>query len=305
MSSAKRYLVTGVKGQLVQSLVERAIGQTAIEIVTLGRPELDLARPEKIGGAVAAAGPDLIISAAAYTAVDRAESDEAAAFAVNADGPAALAEAAAQLHIPIIQISTDYVFDGSKTAPYVETDPVAPLGVYGLSKLRGEEAVAAANPNHAILRTAWVYSPFASNFLKTMLNVAKSRDDLNVVDDQIGNPTSAFDIADAVFSIAQNLLRSPDPSLRGIFHLTAQGEATWADFATEIFRLAAEQGGQSARVARIPSSAYPTPARRPMNSRLDCSKLRTNHKVSLPDWRLSTADVVTRLIKTDSAFGAS
>jgi len=301
MSAKRHYLVTGTQGQVVQSLVEKVAGNNEIELVALGRPKLDLARLQTIDEAVAAIKPDLIISAAAYTAVDQAESDEAVAFSVNADGPGVLAHAAAQLNIPIIHISTDYVFDGTKEVPYTELDPVAPLGVYGLSKLRGEEAVAAATKNHVILRTAWVYSPFGKNFLKTMLKVAENREELNVVDDQFGNPTSALDIADAILAIGQNLLRSAEGPLRGTFHMTAQGEGSWADFATEIFSVSKTNGGPSARVNRIPTSSYPTPAKRPSNSRLDCSKLLAAHNVLLPDWRLSTANVVARLVNSTSA----
>ncbi|WP_027486746.1 dTDP-4-dehydrorhamnose reductase [Allorhizobium undicola] len=295
MSGRKRYLVTGLQGQVVQSLIERAALHPDIEIVALGRPQLDLADPQTIAAAVSALSPQIIISAAAYTAVDQAESDEATAFVVNAQGPAALAKVAAQLDIPIVHISTDYVFDGSKPEAYVESDPVQPLGVYGRSKLEGELAVASATANHAILRTAWVYSPFGKNFLKTMLTLAKSRDELNVVADQHGNPTSALDIADAVLRVAANLLARPDAGLRGTFHMTASGEASWAEFATEIFRLSEQAGGPSCKVNPIPSSAYPTPARRPANSRLDCGKLAALHGVTLPPWRQSTATVVERL----------
>ncbi|MGG7519471.1 dTDP-4-dehydrorhamnose reductase [Allorhizobium undicola] len=295
MSERKRYLVTGLQGQVVQSLIERAALHPDIEIVALGRPQLDLADPQTIAAAVSALSPQIIISAAAYTAVDQAESDEATAFAVNAQGPAALAKVAAELDIPIVHISTDYVFDGSKSEPYVESDPVQPLGVYGRSKLEGELAVASATANHAILRTAWVYSPFGKNFLKTMLTLAKSRDELNVVADQHGNPTSALDIADAVLRVAANLLARPDAGLRGTFHMTASGEASWAEFAIEIFRLSEQAGGPSCKVNPIPSSAYPTPARRPANSRLDCGKLAALHGVTLPPWRQSTATVVERL----------
>ena len=296
MSDVKRYVVTGVAGQVVQSLVERAKADATVEIIPLGRPALDLGQPQSIESALRAAKPDLIVSAAAYTAVDQAESDEAAAFAVNADGPAELARVAKALGVPLIHISTDYVFDGSKNAPYNESDPVAPLGVYGRSKLAGEQQVAANTSDYAILRTAWVYSPYGKNFLRTMLRLAETRDELNVVDDQIGNPTSALDIADAVLAVGRNLLASNDAALRGVFHLSGTGEGSWADFATEIFRLSKLQGGVHALVGRIPSSAYPTPARRPANSRLDCSKLAKIHGVTLPDWRLSTEHVVKQLL---------
>ncbi|TDK39147.1 dTDP-4-dehydrorhamnose reductase [Rhizobium deserti] len=296
MTAPKRYLVTGLQGQVVQSLIERAAGHVDVELIAAGRPELDLSRPESVQSAVFSAKPDLIISAAAYTAVDQAESDESAAFAANAQGPDALAKAAARLGIPIVHLSTDYVFDGSKATPYTELDPVAPLGVYGRSKLEGEYAVASATDNHVILRTAWVYGPFGKNFLKTMLKAAESRAQFNVVDDQNGNPTSSIDIADALLAISRNIISLPDSALRGVFHMTAKGEATWADFAREIFKTSLANGGPSAHVTSIPSSAYPTPARRPANSRLDCGKLERAHSISLPDWHLSTASTVARLV---------
>ncbi len=229
--------------------------------------------------------PNVIVSAAAYTAVDKAESDEEAATVINGIAPGKIAEVAAALGVPVIHLSTDYVFDGSKSSPYLESDPVAPIGAYGRSKLAGEQAVAAATTNHAILRTAWVYSPFGKNFLKTMLKLAETRDSLNVVDDQIGNPTSSLDIADAVLTVASNLLASDDPALRGTFHMTGAGEASWADFAVEIFARSAQVDGVTAEVGRILSSAYPTPAKRPANSRLDCSLLEARHGAKLPDWR--------------------
>ena len=298
MTKVRRYLVTGLDGQVVQSLIQQAANDASVEIIAVGRPKLDLARPETITAPVMELKPDLIISAAAYTAVDQAESESALAHAVNGDGPSALAAAAAKLDIPIVHISTDYVFDGAKKTPYGESDAVAPLGIYGASKLAGEKAVAAATANYAILRTAWVYSPFGKNFLKTMLRVADGRDVVNVVDDQFGNPTSALDIADAVLAVSHGLLASPDPELRGIFHMTAMGEASWADFAEEIFRASSEIGGPSAHVNRIPSSAYPTPAQRPANSRLNCGKLLATHGVSLPQWQGSTQKTVAQIVQS-------
>lgn len=297
MSARKRMVVTGREGQVVLSLLERGAKHDRFEVIALGRPELDLSAPDTIEAALREARPDVIVSAAAYTAVDQAESDEEAATVINGVAAGKIAQAAAALGVPVIHLSTDYVFDGSKTAAYVETDPVSPIGAYGRSKLAGEQAVAAATPNHAILRTAWVYSPFGKNFLKTMLKLAETRDSLNVVDDQIGNPTSALDIADAVLTVASNLVASNDPALRGSFHMTGTGEASWADFAIEIFARSADAGGPTAEVGRIPSSAYPTPAKRPANSRLDCSRLADIHAVRLPDWKQSTANIVERLAR--------
>ncbi|WP_105430100.1 dTDP-4-dehydrorhamnose reductase [Neorhizobium sp. T6_25] len=297
MREPRRYVVTGLKGQVVQSLIENAIGQNEVEIIPLGRPELDLASPETIAATVEAARPDLIVSAAAFTGVDQAEIDRATAFAVNAAGPAELARVAKTLQVPIVHLSTDYVFDGSKLSPYVESDLVAPLGVYGRDKLVGERNVAAATEDHAILRTAWIYSPFSRNFLRTMLKAAETREEVQVVDDQIGNPTSATDIAEAIMVVGQNLLASNNPALRGVFHMAGTGAATWADFADEIFRISGANGGPSARVVRIPTSAYPTPARRPANSQLDCSKLYRRHGIVMPDWRGSVANVVRRVLQ--------
>jgi dTDP-4-dehydrorhamnose reductase len=297
-SARKRMIVTGREGQIVLSLIERGELDGRFEVIALGRPELDLSAPATIDAALRAARPDVIVSAAAYTAVDQAETDEEAAIAINATAAGRIAETAKALGVPVIHLSTDYVFDGSKASAYVETDPVAPIGAYGRSKLEGECAVAAATDNHAILRTAWVYSPFGKNFVKTMLRLAETRDALNVVDDQIGNPTSALDIADAVLTVAANLLEDDDPALRGIFHMTGTGEGSWADFATEIFARSAEFGGPSATVGRIPSSAYPTPAKRPANSRLDCSLLEARHGAKLPDWKRSTANIVERLARS-------
>jgi dTDP-4-dehydrorhamnose reductase len=293
----QRMVVTGREGQVVSSLIERAALGTRFEVVALGRPALDLLRPDIIEAALRKARPDVIVSAAAYTAVDQAETDEEAAMVANGTSAGAIAEAAGALAVPVIHLSTDYVFDGTKPSPYVEGDQVAPIGAYGRSKLSGEQAVAKAHPNHAILRTAWVYSPFGKNFVKTMLKLAETRDRLNVVDDQIGNPTSALDIADAVIAVAANLLDRDDGALRGIFHMTAAGEASWADFAAEIFAQSKGRGGPNAEVAPIPSSAYPTAAQRPANSRLDCRKLFEVHGVELPHWKQSTGAVVARLVR--------
>ncbi|RWX78853.1 dTDP-4-dehydrorhamnose reductase [Neorhizobium lilium] len=296
MTDRRRMVVTGREGQVVRSLLERSECEGLFKVVALGRPDLDLSEPDTIEAALRHARPDIIVSAAAYTAVDQAESEEAVATVVNGVAAGRLADTAAALDVPVIHLSTDYVFDGSKSAPYIESDPVAPLGAYGRSKLAGEIAVTRATSNHAILRTAWIYSPFGKNFLKTMLKLAETRDSLNVVDDQIGNPTSALDIADAVLAVAGNLLASDDRALRGVFHMTGSGEASWADFAVEIFAQSKLARGPTAEVGRIPSSAYPTPAKRPANSRLDCGKLFDIHGVRLPDWTKSTASVVARLV---------
>ena len=217
---------------------------------------------------------------------------------VNGEAAGEAARAAAALGIPMIQLSTDYVFDGALERPYREDDPTGPISAYGASKLAGERAVAAATDNHAILRTAWIYSPFGKNFVKTMLHLAETRDEIGVVADQAGCPTSALDIADAIFTVARNLTgRTGDARLRGVFHMSAAGEAVWADVAEAIFAERERQGGKPVRVKRIATVDYPTPARRPANSRLDCSKLALAHEVRLPKWQSSLQPCVARLLK--------
>jgi dTDP-4-dehydrorhamnose reductase len=293
----KRLVATGLEGQVVRCLIDRGATTEGFEIIALGRPQLDLSLPDQIFAAIEAAKPDVIVSAAAYTAVDQAEAEPELAQVINGIAAGELAKAAARLNVPIIHLSTDYVFDGSKESPYLEADPVAPLGVYGRSKLAGEEAVANATDNHAILRTAWVYSPYGKNFVKTMLRLAETRDSINVVADQIGNPTSAQDIADGILAVAGNLVERPDgAALRGTFHMTGEGTASWAEFATEIFANAKRFGAGFAEVVPIPSSAYPTPAKRPANSQLNCDKLAAAHGIRLPAWQGSTAAVVSRLV---------
>lgn len=295
-----RIAVTGKDGQVVRSLIERG-ALAGHDIVPLGRPELDLAgAAEAIVATVEAARPDVLVSAAAYTAVDKAESERELAFAVNQAGAAALASAARTLGVPLIHLSTDYVFDGAKADPYVESDPTEPTGVYGASKLAGEHAVLAAHDNVAILRTAWVYSPFGANFVKTMLRLGDERDEIGVVGDQRGNPTSALDISDGILAVATNLVAGSDPGLRGIFHMAASGDASWAEFAEAIFEASAAAGGPSARVKSIGTADYPTPAKRPSNSRLATDRLALAHGVRLPDWRQSTANIVARLVRGDA-----
>ena len=291
-----RIAATGSEGQVVRSLIERApaLGH---EIIPVGRPALDLeGEPNAIVSELLALSPEVIVSAAAYTAVDGAESESERAFAVNDRGAGAVAEAASRLGVPLIHLSTDYVFDGAKAEPYSESDATGPTSTYGASKLAGEQAVLDRHDNTAILRTAWVYSPFGSNFVKTMLRLATERDEVSVVEDQRGNPTSALDIADGILGVASNLTSSGRADLRGIFHMTATGEASWADFADAIFAASAADGGPSARVRRIGTSEFPTPAKRPANSRLDSSKLERVHGIRLPAWRKSLPDVIHRLI---------
>ncbi len=290
-----KIVVTGTSGQVASALLERAVvyGHT---MIALGRPELDLADPASVARALQAAAPDAVVSAAAYTAVDKAESEAELAHATNGAGAGAVAAAAKALGVPMVHISTDYVFDGKLDRPYLEDDATGPTGIYGASKLAGEQAVLDEYPEgSAVLRVAWVYSPFGGNFVRTMLRVAADRDEVSVVADQFGNPTSALDIADGILAVVANLAANDDAALRGVFHMTASGEASWADFAEAIFAASETRGGPSAHVKRITTADYPTPANRPANSRLDCSKIARVHGVALPDWRGALEAVVSRL----------
>lgn len=291
-----RIAVTGRNGQLAQALRERA-NQLPIEICTLARPECDLAQPAGLDAALAELRPQAVVNAAAYTAVDLAESEAAIAYSINAVGAGAVSRAAAWLNIPVVQISTDYVFDGSLDRAYREDDPPRPLGVYGSSKLAGEVAVAQANNDHVILRTAWVYSPFGKNFARTMLSLGASRKEISVVSDQLGSPSNALDIADGVLAVVRNLVARPsDERLRGVFHLTGGGETNWAEFAEAIFTASETLGGPSARVLHISTSAYPTPARRPANSRLNNRLIGDVHGIHMPDWQPSLQSCIQRLV---------
>jgi dTDP-4-dehydrorhamnose reductase len=290
--------VTGTQGQVVRSLAERGAAR-GIEIVRIGRPDVDLTEPAALARAIEAAQADVVVNAAAYTAVDKAESEPEAAMAVNAAGAQAVAEAAARLGLPVVQISTDYVFDGRLDRPYCEKDSVNPINVYGRTKLAGEYAVAAANPRHVIVRTAWVYSPFGNNFVKTMLRLGETRDRLQIVADQSGAPTSALDIADGLMLIAEKLGGRPhDIALYGTFHMTGGGATNWADFAGAVFEEAAARGRQPVAIEPIATAQYPTPAARPANSRLDVAKISQTYGVALPDWRPSVRACVARLLSS-------
>ena len=279
-----KILVTGRSGQVATSLL--ALSCTSVEVVALGRPNLDITNRASLDRAIAAHRPDVVVSAAAYTAVDRAEVDEAAAFAANRDGAGHVAAAAAAADLPVIHLSTDYVFSGTKTTAYVEVDPTGPASVYGRSKRAGELAVLAANPDTAVLRTAWVYSPHGANFLKTMLRLAGDRDVVRVVGDQHGTPTYAPDIAEAIVIVAQRMVNESDAEDgRGIFHLVATGTTNWADFAREIFRQSAMHGGPDAAVQVIGTADYPTPAPRPANSCLDTRRFESVFQHKLPQWQ--------------------
>lgn len=291
-----KIVVTGREGQLVQSLLERAAYQPNLQVIALGRPELDLTKPETVRSAIEAVKPDLVVSAAAYTAVDLAEDEQELAFAVNATGAEAVAQAAKACGAPVIHLSTDYVFAGDAGEAYVETDVTGPRSVYGRSKLEGEWLVEQANARHIILRTAWVYSPFGKNFVKTMLKLAETRDVLSVVSDQKGNPTSALDIADAIIRVADQLATVPNFAAYGVYHLAGTGDTNWSGFARAIFDESAKLGGPSATVTDIATVDYPTKATRPANSCLSTAKFQQVFKWSAPHWQSSLRDVVARLI---------
>jgi dTDP-4-dehydrorhamnose reductase len=236
-----------------------------------------------------------VINAGAYTAVDKAESDQATAWAINAQAPEQLARFCAERQIPLIHISTDYVFSGQGTRAWHEEDATAPLGVYGASKLAGEQAVLALYPKAVVLRTAWVVSAFGHNFLKTMLRLAADRDQLRVVADQFGCPTSAHDLAQAIQTIVLQQLQQGDAP-GGLFHAVNAGETHWAGLAEHIFATSRSAGGPSCEVVAIPSSEYPTPAERPKNSRLDCSKLARHYGLCFRPWQQAVAEIVSRLV---------
>jgi len=290
-----RILVTGKEGQVDTSL--QTLGEKlGLEIIRIGLPEIDLSKPETLEAPIREIRPDAIISSAAYTAVDKAETEAELAQAINGDAPGMLARLAAELDIPILHLSTDYVFAGDKDGTYDETDFPAPVSIYGKTKLSGEDQIRAATDNHVILRTAWVYSPYGNNFVKTMLRLGETRDELNVVADQHGCPTYAPEIARALLAVAQQVVIDRDPTLRGTFHLTGQGETTWAEFAEAIFKGATARGRTPVRVNPITTSDYPTPAKRPANSRLNGDKLDDTYGLRLDPWRKSLDECLDQLI---------
>lgn len=286
-----KVLVVGRSGQVARALARRARVR-AIALNTVGRPEVDLERPATVTAAIRERKPDLVVNVAAYTRVDAAESDRDRAFAVNAIGAGAVADACAAFDAPLIQVSTDYVFDGAAKAPYVETDQANPRTVYGASKLEGESLVVRVQPKSVILRTAWVYDATGENFVRTMLRLAETRDEVSVVNDQHGRPTFADDLADAILSVAEG------PHRYGVYHCTAAGEATWAEFAREVFALSRARGGPFANVRPIASSAYPTPAARPANSRLLCDKLAADYGVGIRSWREGLTACIDQIAAT-------
>jgi dTDP-4-dehydrorhamnose reductase len=285
-------LVTGGAGQVASELAARG----GDRIVRVGRPEFDFDQPATIEATFGRVQPHLVVNAAAWTAVDAAEQEEAAALRANRDGPAALARLCATAGIPLIHISTDYVFDGLKGAPYVETDPTSPTGVYGSSKLAGEQAVLAAWDRAVVLRTSWVYAARGKNFIRTMLGAAMKTRTLKVVADQQGCPTNAGDLADAILAIAARLDAGWQPDYAGVFHAAGTGSTTWHGFAMAAFAEAARHGRPMPAVTPIATVDWPTPTKRPPDSRLDCSKLGQVFGVQLPAWQPSLALTVDAII---------
>ena len=290
-------LVTGGTGQVGTALQRLSAGRA---LVTPGRTELDLADPASIAAMVASRSWAAVVNAGAYTAVDKAESDVVPCWAVNALAPAALAEATRAAGIPLLHVSTDYVFDGSKPAPYEEGDPVAPVGVYGASKEGGEQAVRTANPRHIILRTAWVVSPDGANFVKTMLRLGTDRPELRVVADQHGCPTTADDIARAILTILDRVEQDSDGPW-GTYHFVNAGEASWHELAEAVFARAATHGRPAPTVTPIASADYPTPARRPANSRLSTTRIEAAFGIRPRPWRQAVDEVVDVLLTGDKA----
>lgn len=288
-----KILVTGRDGQVAQSLAERASGH---ELVFAARPRFDLLDPSSIEKTIAEVRPELIISAAAYTSVDQAEDEPALAMAANGEAPGIIGRAAAKIDAPVLHLSTDYVFDGSGERAWKEDDATGPIGIYGKTKLAGEEALASSGAHYAIMRTAWVYSPFGNNFVKTMLRLAETRSALKVVADQYGNPTSALDIADALMAVVNRWQDDPLHGANAVYHFAGTGTTSWADFARAVFAESAKFGGLASGVNNIEAKDYPTKAARPANSRLDCVRFAQTFGYAAPRWERGVAETIMRLI---------
>lgn len=285
-----KILISGHTGQVAREL---QLALSKHELVSLGRQAFDLSRPDSLRETILRERPALVINAAAYTAVDQAEQEPELAFAINAEAPGVMADACFELDIPLIHYSTDYVFDGSKATPYREADTPCPLSVYGASKVAGEQALRISGCDHLILRTSWVYSQYGRNFLLTMQRLLQEREELSVVDDQIGAPTWAGSIASATAELINKWQQGRHHW--GTYHLTCQGETSWFGFASAIAERLRAAGKPCARLRPIPSSEYPTPAQRPLNSRLDGERLEQDWQVRLPDWRTALDACLQRM----------
>lgn len=277
-------LVFGVTGQVAMEL-----GRLAPDLTFLSRQDVDLERPDLCRDRILLLRPEFVINAAAFTKVDHAEEEWGRAQTVNADAPGMMAQACAEIHVPFVHLSTDYVFDGSGETEKAPADQAAPLNAYGTTKLAGENLVVAAGGTYAVVRTSWVFSAHGRNFVKTMLDLSRSRDVLSIVDDQIGGPTPAREIASAALTIATALVR--EPSLSGIYHFAGRPALSWAEFAREIFQMA----NCNVAVIGIPSADYPTPAERPKNTRLDCRATKEAFGLDGPDWRIGLRAVLDEL----------
>ena len=292
-----KILVIGAEGQLARSLVERAPSHANLELTAVGRPTIDLESPMSAARRIAQDRPDLVINAAAYTAVDQAEAEPEQAFRINAAAAGEIAEAAAGIGAALFQLSTDYVFDGRSHGPIAEDAPTGPLNLYGASKLAGEAAVRAANPAHLIIRTAWVFSPYARNFVTTLVAAAEQGKQLTVVDDQFGSPTSALDLADALLAVADRIAAKTAPALGRTFHFAGVGPTSWFGLAQAIMDELELQGRATAEVLPIPSAQWPSKAVRPAYSALDSTRFTKEFGIPAPQWRDSLAKTVERLTK--------
>lgn len=292
-----RLMIAGWQGQIAQALMEVAPRRSDVTACALGRPALNICEVGSIERALIGIRPDIIINTAAYTAVDTAEIEPERAFALNRDGPRMLARMAARRGIPIIHLSTSYVFDGSSTSAYVETDATAPATAYGRSKLEGEAAVQAENPKHIILRTAWVYSPYGRNFVTTIVKRAREGGPLRVAFDQHGSPTYAPHLADVILALVGSLTAAneSDAAFWGIYHAAGSGRASWYDMAHQILSSSDDLKPALARLVAIPSVEHLTRTRRPVNSELDCTKLDQNFQIRLPGWREGVSTCIERL----------
>jgi dTDP-4-dehydrorhamnose reductase len=289
--SAPRLLVFGRTGQVAQALA----AHTGAVCIFLGREDADLSRPETLGALIKNSDCDAVVNAAAYTAVDKAESEPDLARRVNAEAPGEMARVCARVGTPFVHLSTDYVFDGSGNTPKSEDEPIAPLNIYGRTKAEGEARVLEAGGVPFVLRTSWVYAPWGANFVRTMVRLGAEREEMKVVADQIGAPTSALDIAGGIVMLATAV--KDGARFPGVYHMTAQGEASWYDLAVAIFAQAARRGRKvPGRVLPIASAEYPTPARRPLNSRLDGTKLEKTYGIRLPQWTESLSHVMDTIL---------
>jgi dTDP-4-dehydrorhamnose reductase len=288
-----KILITGAQGQVGKELVSIA-NQRGYNVIAAGRTELDITQLKNVEDVIQSHSPDIVINAAAYTAVDKAEEEQDIAYAINRDGADNLATVCAKQNIPLLHISTDYVFDGSKTEPYNETDEVSPLGVYGNSKWQGEEAIRQKLSAHIILRVAWVFGVQGNNFVKTMLRLGKEREELNVVADQFGGPTPAKNIAETLMILAERYQK--DKNLQwGTYHYCGTEKTNWSDFAKEIFKQAKEKGliDKEIKVNAITTAQYPTPTKRPINSMLNCAKIYNTFDIEMPRWNKILKDIIS------------